>query len=291
MSTYPNAPGPGPGYGGYKPAPSNGLGMTGFIISLVGAVVTAGLLCPVGLLFSLIGLRQQPRGFAIAGTIIGLVGSIMGVAFILMLVNAINTGFSMFSMFGPQMTTSSTMWSATTDIENHYYNNANTLPDESTGNAIVNSYVDAWNTPIKYKPTPNSTTDYELVSAGPDQQFGNADDYVESFSTNWSQHGAHQQQQLGAALDDGLSQEQIDYPFEQAAQTLGEAFPVGTPLPDQAPGNAAIANQRDAWGNALEYSPTNNPPYYHLKSAGPDGDWQTDDDLVKSYYFEPTGSP
>ena len=56
--------------------PSNGLGIAGFIVSLVGIVGSCGLLCPVGLLMSIIAMRREPRGFAIAGLIIGLLGSL-----------------------------------------------------------------------------------------------------------------------------------------------------------------------------------------------------------------------
>jgi type II secretory pathway pseudopilin PulG len=55
--------------------PQNGLGIAGFVTSLVG-MLTCGVLSPVGLILSLIALVKPPRGFAIAGTIIGIVGSI-----------------------------------------------------------------------------------------------------------------------------------------------------------------------------------------------------------------------
>lgn len=55
--------------------PSNGLGMAGFICSLVG-LFTCGVLFPIGLILSLIGVFFQPRGFAIAGLCISL-GSIV----------------------------------------------------------------------------------------------------------------------------------------------------------------------------------------------------------------------
>src|SRR5690348_9132833 len=54
--------------------PTNGLGLAGFITSLVG-IVTCGVIAPIGLVLSLFGLMKPPRGFAIAGTIIGLIGS------------------------------------------------------------------------------------------------------------------------------------------------------------------------------------------------------------------------
>ena len=57
-----------------KQEPSNGMGISGFIVSLVG-LLTCGFLCPLGLLLSFLGLFKPPRGLAIAGTVIGAVGS------------------------------------------------------------------------------------------------------------------------------------------------------------------------------------------------------------------------
>lgn len=63
----------------YVRSPSNGLGIAGFVVSLVGLLGGCfGLmvLCPLGLIFSLIALGKPPRGFAIAGTVIGALGSV-----------------------------------------------------------------------------------------------------------------------------------------------------------------------------------------------------------------------
>lgn len=57
---------------------SNGLGLAGFITSLVGIAVTGGVLCPVGLILSLIALSKPPRGFAVAGVVLGALGSCGG---------------------------------------------------------------------------------------------------------------------------------------------------------------------------------------------------------------------
>src|SRR5438309_8262556 len=63
------------------PPPTNGIGLFGFILSLAALVLatfTCGigaLLSPLGLLVSLVGLLRAPRGFALAGTILGGVGS------------------------------------------------------------------------------------------------------------------------------------------------------------------------------------------------------------------------
>ena len=59
------------------PPRANGFGITGFILSLialVGGVCFGTLLSPLSLLLSLIGLRREPRGLAIAGTILSIIG-------------------------------------------------------------------------------------------------------------------------------------------------------------------------------------------------------------------------
>lgn len=64
---------------------SNQLGLAGFIVSLVGFVACAGILCPIGLVMSAIALRREPKGFAIGGVIIGLVGSVAMIVVFLVL--------------------------------------------------------------------------------------------------------------------------------------------------------------------------------------------------------------
>jgi len=58
-----------------QPQSTNGLGTAGFIISLFG-LLTCGILAPIGLMFSLVGLVKAPRGFAIAGSVLGALGSL-----------------------------------------------------------------------------------------------------------------------------------------------------------------------------------------------------------------------
>jgi uncharacterized membrane protein len=64
----------------------NTVGLIGFIVSVVGLVVTGGLLSPVGMIISLVGLSKPPRGFATAGVIIGLVGTLLMFLWVLVLV-------------------------------------------------------------------------------------------------------------------------------------------------------------------------------------------------------------
>ncbi len=73
---------PDAGVGGSTPTPSlprrsNGLGLAGFIVSLVG-LLTLGCLSPVGLVLSLVAVFRRPRGFAVAGLVLGCIGLTVG---------------------------------------------------------------------------------------------------------------------------------------------------------------------------------------------------------------------
>ena len=65
-----------------EPQQKNGLGLAGFILALVGVFldwipVIGWLLWLLGAIFSIIGLFRQPRGFAIAGTVLSFLGFIV----------------------------------------------------------------------------------------------------------------------------------------------------------------------------------------------------------------------
>jgi hypothetical protein len=76
MSTFSS---PGPGFEQPAQRASNGLGIAGFVVSLIGLLsgcFGGMVLSPVGLILSAVGMRRQPRGLAIAGLILGIVGSV-----------------------------------------------------------------------------------------------------------------------------------------------------------------------------------------------------------------------
>lgn len=105
MSQHPNQPVVVPSAPALQPE-SNGLGLAGFITSLVGLALTGGVLCPVGLIVSLIALSRRPRGFAVAGVVLGAVGSCGGclvLAFAAMVgMAAVVTAIALVASGGPQ---------------------------------------------------------------------------------------------------------------------------------------------------------------------------------------------
>ncbi|MBT0993286.1 DUF4190 domain-containing protein [Cellulomonas sp. DKR-3] len=81
---YPGYAGP-PGWAGYVPQvplPTDGLAIGSFVTSLVGLVLLAGLSSPVGLVLGIVSLRRirrtgkGGRGFAIAGIVTGVLGTL-----------------------------------------------------------------------------------------------------------------------------------------------------------------------------------------------------------------------
>ncbi|MHC4977050.1 MAG: DUF4190 domain-containing protein [Planctomycetota bacterium] len=75
----------------------NTAGIVGFVISLMG-LFSAGLLSPIGLIVSMMGLTKTPRGFAVAGVIIGLIGSLELVIMVLVITAIAGAGMMVFLM-------------------------------------------------------------------------------------------------------------------------------------------------------------------------------------------------
>lgn len=349
----------------YQPPPTNALGIAGFVVSLSGMIVCLGLTCPIGLILSLIALTKTPRGYAVAGSILGVLGSILGVLTTLVVSGAIGNG-----LFG-SMYYSQTQYmidNASSEIDIYFSNNQDTLPDTTAGNALITAYFDEWGNTLSYAPTAGSTQDYTITSIGADGILGTSDDIVQSYTARtqtdiamdnayWaidSEHTDHGKLpddthgntlttpfqdawgnairyqrdpsnndafeltssgpdgQFGTGDDiihqhtiygsfgtttphlttretDTLNEQAIAAAFDLAAKKIIASFPPQATLPTPEQVDAQAGVMLDAWQTPLKYSPTDNPPIYHLKSAGPDRQWDTSDDLTRSFYFAPSG--
>lgn len=134
---------------------SNGIGLAGFIVSLVGLVVTCGLISPIGLVLSLIGLTKRPKGFAIAGTIIGFIGSLWFIFGVLIF------GAGLLAMIGLGMIAAVAMAAANIgenainvfhDIEMYYESNgAAPMSLTDIGTYTPAELEDNWGSPIRYQ--------------------------------------------------------------------------------------------------------------------------------------------
>lgn len=159
----------------------NTLGLAGFIVSLSGFALTGGILCPLGLLLSLIALRRAPRGFAIAGTLLGLFGSCSGCLIALFVVPVLaGAGLAAVALVAaggpPAVVTLGHMIEIEQAITRHVEAHG-TLPDSlSELNLPPESMMDGWGTPIQYQPSPQgSSLCWALQSAGPDRVLEGSD--------------------------------------------------------------------------------------------------------------------
>ena len=153
---------------------SNGLGLAGFIVSLV-AFFTCFVLSPVGLLISFFGLFRRPRGFAFVGFVLGLVGTLV----ITVVFSIFGWGIVTGLRFGkPFFVTLSRAHEARDKILNYYATNG-ALPGDVTGGSIVAGTLDGWGRNIAYHW--KSSASFELRSASQDGVFGTEDDYTEMF--------------------------------------------------------------------------------------------------------------
>src|SRR5690554_6565755 len=109
------------------PAPGNGLGVAGFITSLVGTLL-CGTLAPLGLLLSFFALFKRPRGFAIAGVIIKLFGTALIAGIVAAVIGAGAIASSLPNTFA--------LAYAQQQIEG-YRHNAGALPSDIDGNAAI----------------------------------------------------------------------------------------------------------------------------------------------------------
>jgi hypothetical protein len=162
-----------------EPPKENMLGLIGFITSVVGLVFTCGIASPLGLLLSLFGLLSRPRGYALAGVVTGLLGSVWivllaGAFWLTMSVAMVAKPAIQQAMveFAEMSTTVNNMSEAKKQIEAFRTENER-LPDGVEGNKIVATFKDSEGNPLRYELKEDT---YLIRSAGKDQKFETADD-------------------------------------------------------------------------------------------------------------------
>jgi len=154
---------------------SNGLGLAGFIVSLVG-IISCGLLSPIGMVMSFFALFRRPREFAIAGFIVGLAGSFWIIVWTVIV--AVFVGFAaLFAVVsaGGGFETLKDVWQIHEAVV-EYENTNSVLPGSlDQVNLTPDQLTDAWGRPYEYTPDLLHHS-YKLISAGPDGTIGTRDD-------------------------------------------------------------------------------------------------------------------
>ena len=157
-----------------QPRQTNGLGIAGFVVSLVG-LISCGVLSPIGLLLSIIAMFRAPRGFAIAGLVIGLAGSIGAiVAFVFIGLTAILAAAGIGAAV-PIIVTEVRMAQIAEAVAEHKNPDGTFLTDVATLPGIsAEDRNDVWGHPFHI--VVKGTNEFEVVSDGPDGIAGNSDD-------------------------------------------------------------------------------------------------------------------
>ena len=156
----------------------------GFPLSLFALVFTVGLLSPVALVLNLIGLRKSPRKLATAGTIISLIGTsiitalaVGGVASEMQQHRSRQHAIAQKQFEEMAMQTRAVMATATAELESYTEDNDGFLPTDIDACILMLKHEDAWGESLRYDEGLDSG---RVRSAGPDREFDNNDDIVES---------------------------------------------------------------------------------------------------------------
>ena len=259
------APSPYPAPGPYRPSPMpslNGLGLAGFIVSVGGVVLLMGVVCPIGALLSLIAVFRKPRGFAVAGLIVGVLGSVLWAVLWVLIIQAVSTSINRMQSYG-------LFWNAKNSID-MYYTDHNSLPDDATGNSLVSQHIDRWGQPFSYRQIDAHSC--EIMSAGPDQAWGTKDDLSK---LHWP-HAIVSATAEFSFSGDAAAFTQMHWRIEDVYGDDGQA-PVWHEVE-----RLLINSYTDSWGHVIRYN-AGEGRRYELRSAGEDGEMQTDDDIVFEY--------
>ncbi|MEM8738780.1 MAG: DUF4190 domain-containing protein [Planctomycetota bacterium] len=165
------APAPNVTHVHVEKSPSNGMGTAGFVLSLVGWV-TCGVLCPVGLVLSIIGVRREPRGLAIAGIIIGALGSLFLLVIGLGVIAGILGLGAASTVIVASAQQAAVQFKATAEVQG-YYAQQGSLPDPSTFRSLDPDFTQDT---IRYETL--TTDSFRLTTPGFDGVFGTDDDTV-----------------------------------------------------------------------------------------------------------------
>ena len=157
----------------------NWWGFNGLLLSIA-SLMTCGILAPISLLVSLIGLRRSPRRAALAGTLISLAG--MGLIMSMVIGGLTEEARRQSRIervrYSRQVAEQvdqcrQLLGQATSDLGEYRDEHDGTLPSAIDGNVLVIKYVDPWGQELRYEELAQGGL---VRSAGPDQQFDTRDD-------------------------------------------------------------------------------------------------------------------
>lgn len=159
--------------------PSNGLGIAGFVVSLAG-FIACPFVAPIGLLLSFIAVFREPRGFAIAGLVLGLLSSIGMLVLLIVLGAVLAVAVAAMAAHGlPGLDAAFEMIKIGDQARVHRrLNGAYPVSMDAMGAALApDERTDWWGRPYAYTLSADGT-EFSLRSLGPDGQAETNDDIV-----------------------------------------------------------------------------------------------------------------
>ncbi|MEE9391513.1 MAG: DUF4190 domain-containing protein [Planctomycetota bacterium] len=157
-----------------KPGP-NVIGIISIIVGVLALLCTCGVFSPLGLLLGFVGWFFEPKGTAIAGMVLGAIGTVVLV--IAIMSKVLETATELGNRREEAEVAAATAKSAEetrltiTKIAKEFraaHESPDTLPK-----TFASQDLDAWGRVIQYQSSPRG---FSLRSAGPDARLGTADD-------------------------------------------------------------------------------------------------------------------
>lgn len=157
-------------------AESNPLGLAGFIVSLVG-LCSGGALSPIGLILSAVAVFRRPRGFAIAGLVLGA----LGVAWVVLLAAIVGVAMLAAVLLGMvegrgALETAVDGWKIRDAIVEYHEDHGDWPADIGQVSGVEPGRLeDRWGRPYHIE-IDDERHELRLVSDGPDGEAGTDDD-------------------------------------------------------------------------------------------------------------------
>lgn len=183
MNTPPSPPPSSPVQYAPRAAPGpSGLAITGFVFGVLGLVgvcfMPAVVLSLVGLVLSLIAVRQPPRGLAIAGIVLGAIGSAWVLLFFVIFVLLAGVATVGAVVQGPPGTVEVAARPLAAAIETWQDDRGTdpaTVVELISAGVLTEPPTDGFGSPLRFVRSADGQR-FEIRSAGPDLEPGTADD-------------------------------------------------------------------------------------------------------------------
>lgn len=223
-------------------AKSNPLGIIGFVLSIL--CVTS----PIGLIVSLFALRKEPRGMAIAGTIVGvLFSALLGLVVAMIVIYG--------SLFTKTTELATDMQRLRPALNQHNQSQGSYPADLSALGLPSDATTDPWGNPYRYERADDGT--YTLFASGFDGQQNTSDDL--EFTSGMTDQEVQQEiaDAMEAEIQSGAGGGAPQQPSQSGGSTSPDDSPDGEGQQDDAPapedgdgdpGNGGSGDEQPAGG-------------------------------------------